>query len=68
MLVNDRTEIHPFMQKPVPYRPIEFDIPKEETQSGSLTLIWYREPGLGGNGRGNGGSTATAERATVRPL
>jgi hypothetical protein len=32
---------------------VEFDIPRQETQSGKLTLTWYREPGLGGNGRGN---------------
>ncbi len=53
MLANDRTEIHPYIEKPNPYRPIEFDIPEGETASGKLTLTWYREPGVGGNGRGN---------------
>jgi hypothetical protein len=53
MLANDRTEIHPYLEKPNPYRPLEFDIPRQETQSGKLTLTWYREPGMGGNGRGN---------------
>src|SRR5262249_44514183 len=53
LLANDRTEIHPYIEKPTPFRPVEFDIPQQETQSGNLTLTWYREPGLGGNGRGN---------------
>jgi len=29
-----------------------FDIPAEATQEGLLELSWYREQGLGGNGRG----------------
>ena len=35
-----------------PVKPIEFDIPKQATSTGELRLSWYREPGLGGNGRG----------------
>ncbi len=45
-------EIHPFISKPKPVAPLEFDIPQEATASGALTLAWTREPGLGGNGRG----------------
>ncbi len=45
-------EIHPFISKPKPVAPLEFDIPQEATTSGELTLAWTREPGLGGNGRG----------------
>ena len=32
--------------------PIEFDVPTAATLSGELNLSWYREAGLGGNGRG----------------
>ncbi len=45
-------QIHPFLAKPAPPRPLEFDIPREATAKGNLDLRWYREPGLGGNGRG----------------
>ena len=33
--------------------PLEFDIPREATAGGSLSLKWFGTPGLGGNGRGN---------------
>ena len=52
LVANDLIEIHPFIAKPNPYRPIEFDIPPEATRSGVLNLAWTREPGQGGNGRG----------------
>ena len=52
LVCNDNMEIHPLMNKPWPPRPLEFDIPPEATARGELTLIWNREPGLGGNGRG----------------
>ena len=45
-------EVHPFISKPLPIRPLEFDIPLDATREGALTLKWFREPGLGGNGRG----------------
>jgi hypothetical protein len=51
-VANDTIEIHPFISKPFPIRPLEFDIPQEATRTGTLELSWYREPGLGGNGRG----------------
>jgi hypothetical protein len=52
LVANDGGDVHPFITKPFPYRPVEFDIPPEATRSGELDLRWYREPGLGGNGRG----------------
>jgi hypothetical protein len=49
---NDKYPVHPLIDQPWPPKPLEFDIPREATQSGSLTLSWHRELGLGGNGRG----------------
>jgi hypothetical protein len=45
-------EIHPLIAKPAPSKPVEFDIPQQATAKGELDLSWYREAGLGGNGRG----------------
>ncbi len=52
LVANGEIEIHPFLEKAVPYRPVEFDIPSEATRKGELNLAWTREPGQGGNGRG----------------
>jgi hypothetical protein len=52
LLANQNTEIHPLMAKPWPILPVEFDIPPQAIAQGALTLTWYRERGLGGNGRG----------------
>jgi hypothetical protein len=52
LVANNKYEIHPLIKKEFPYRPVEFDIPAEGTREGVLELSWYREPGLGGNGRG----------------
>jgi hypothetical protein len=49
---NRNYPVHPLMAKPWPPRPLEFDIPREATETGALTLIWHRELGLGGDGRG----------------
>jgi hypothetical protein len=49
----DEWEVHPLLSRPVPFRPLEFDIPREATADGKVTLTWHREPFLGGNGRGN---------------
>jgi hypothetical protein len=49
---TENAEIHPFISKPFPILPLEFDIPSAATRKGDLTLKWFREPGLGGNGRG----------------
>jgi hypothetical protein len=52
LMANENTEIHPYMPKPVPFRPLEFEIPSSATAQGELALSWFGEPGLGGNGRG----------------
>ncbi len=52
LAANGDIEIHPFIEKAAPYRPMEFDVPHEATQNGELNLAWTREPGQGGNGRG----------------
>jgi hypothetical protein len=52
LVANGDVEIHPFIEKPAPYRPTEFDVPREATHNGELNLAWTREPGQGGNGRG----------------
>jgi hypothetical protein len=52
-LVADGTyEIHPLLTRPVPFRPLEFDIPQAATADGKLELTFSREAGLSGNGRG----------------
>ncbi len=45
-------EVHPFQLKPQPVRPVEFEIPREATSGGELTLIWRADPERGGAGRG----------------
>jgi hypothetical protein len=45
-------EIHPLMDKADPATAIEHDVPLAATADGELTLMWTREPGKGGNGRG----------------
>jgi len=52
LMAVENIEVHPFINKPLPIRPLEFDIPSAATGNGDLTLKWFREPGLGGNGRG----------------
>ena len=45
-------EVHPFLPKPQPVEPVEFEIPPEATASGELTLQWQSNPERGGPGRG----------------
>ncbi len=52
LVTGNDIEIHGYIQKPWPVKPLEFDIPREATANGELQLSWYREPGLGANGRG----------------
>jgi hypothetical protein len=52
LAANGNIEIHPYIPKPNPTAPLEFDVPGEATRSGELTLEWTRPAGLGGNGRG----------------
>jgi glycosyl hydrolase family 20 len=52
LVANGSIEIHPLMEKPNPIAPVEFDIPQQATEKGTLDLEWSREAGAGGNGRG----------------
>jgi hypothetical protein len=52
LLANDSVVVHPFLKKPLPVRPVEFDIPQEATRSGTLTLRWDREAPPSGRIRG----------------
>ena len=52
LVANGSLEIHGFRNKDMPPKPVEFDIPREATRGGTLTLEWTRPAGLGGNGRG----------------
>jgi hypothetical protein len=45
-------EVHPFQPKPQPVRPVEFEIPREATSGGELTLTWQCNAERGGPGRG----------------
>ncbi len=45
-------EVHPFIAKPQPVEPVEFDIPQEAITAGELTLTWQGNPERGGPGRG----------------
>src|SRR5579885_22924 len=52
LVANGKIEIHGFIEKPFPPKPLEFDIPPAATRGRTLELEWTRPPGLGGNGRG----------------
>jgi hypothetical protein len=52
LVANDVVEVHSLITKPIPFKPLEFPIPPAATRGGDLTLKWFGEPGLGGNGRG----------------
>jgi hypothetical protein len=52
LVANGTEEIHPFLERPSRQKPLEFDIPRQATAGGELSLTWTRDQGLGGNGRG----------------
>jgi glycosyl hydrolase family 67 len=52
LVANGTHEIHPWLKRPVPFHPLEFDIPRAATADGKLELTFSKEPGLAGNGRG----------------
>jgi hypothetical protein len=52
LLAGNDLEVHPYQDKPQPYRPQEFAIPPAAYRDGSLRLRWFREEGAGGAGRG----------------
>ena len=51
LVANGDLEVHGWLSKPRPMRPLEFALPHSATGDGELTLKWFGEPGLGGNGR-----------------
>jgi hypothetical protein len=51
-MANGKYQVHDLRAKPMPQAPVEFEIPKEATSGGDLTLEWSRPAGLGGAGRG----------------
>jgi hypothetical protein len=53
LVTDENFEIHPFMNKPFPRQPLEFDIPPSATCLGELRLSLVRQPGLGGLGAGH---------------
>jgi hypothetical protein len=50
LVADDKYEIHSLIAKEP--RPMEFDIPREATADGELTLAWTQGPGSRGAGRG----------------
>ena len=52
LLADENVEVHPYIDRPFPFKPLEFDVPPAATRSGSLRLRFFREAGLGGAGRG----------------
>src|SRR5215469_5747946 len=52
LVANDKIQIHPYMLRAWPPAPQEFAIPAGATANGEIKLVWTREPGLGGDGRG----------------
>jgi hypothetical protein len=52
LVANDTIEIAPPTAKPQPTDPVEYDVPADATHTGTLTLTWTEEAGLGGSGRG----------------
>jgi hypothetical protein len=51
-LQAEGVDVHPYMKKPDPVHPVEFDVPASATADGTLDLTWNQEPGRGNNGRG----------------
>ena len=50
-MANGKFEIHPMWKKELEVKPVEFEIPAEATNGGSLTLEWQANPEESGNGR-----------------
>jgi hypothetical protein len=52
LVAGASTEIHPYMLKARDMSPVEFDLPRDVTRSGTLDLTWHAEKDRGANGRG----------------
>jgi hypothetical protein len=67
LVANGNLEIHGYINKPFPFKSIEFPVPPAATTNGELTLSWFAEPGLGGNGRACQVSEVWLLREPVEP-
>ena len=63
LMADDKYEIHPEQSKPRPMAVVEYDIPREATRDGRLTLTWRRQAGPGRQRPGlrRGGNLADQE-------
>jgi len=52
LTANGAIEVHPYLPKPLPIRPVEFEIPAAATKSGTLELTWDRQEPPSGRLRG----------------
>jgi len=52
LMADGAYEVHPYIQKPVPTRPLEFKVPREATRDGELVLSFDRQPAPSGRSRG----------------
>ena len=52
LVAGSGIELHPYISKPIPFKALEFSIPASASAGGELSLQWFGEPNLGGNGRG----------------
>jgi len=52
LLADGAHTVHGYMKKPIPVRPVEFDVPPQATADGELELTWDREPTPSGRSRG----------------
>jgi hypothetical protein len=53
LLASGKTLVHDYVDKPTLPPVAEFEIPREATKTGTLTLEWTRPEGRGGAGGGN---------------
>jgi hypothetical protein len=51
-LLADQWTVHPYIKKPLPVRPVEFDVPWEATRDGEMILSFDREVAPSGRIRG----------------
>jgi hypothetical protein len=52
LTANDGIEIAPYVEKPLPVKPVEYAVPQAATRGGSLTLNFLPPPNMRGAGRG----------------
>ncbi|MBL8230801.1 MAG: hypothetical protein JNL98_20070 [Bryobacterales bacterium] len=52
LTADGKHEIHGFVPRQRPVKPLEFDVPRDATSDGVLTLEWEKPQGAPGNGRG----------------